>query len=355
MHAVLTQPRASTEYADLKRQVQALGLLRRQPGYYAAKFVAIVALLAIAGAGLVLAGSNPWLRLLDAAFLAFTFGQIGLLAHDLSHQQIVGAGRANTVLGLILGNFLLGVSRAWWRDNHDAHHAHPNNLGEDPNLNILLLGCTPEQALSRPSWIQWIIRHQVALLVPIFCLEFFSMHQQSIDYVLRGRPGLARGEGLALAAHFIVYGAALYLTLGVLGALAFFLVHSALTGLYLASIFAPNHKGMPLAEDGPQNFLRQQTETARNVRGGPLVDLVYGGLNYQIEHHLFPTMPRNNLSRVQPVVRAFCEAHGVAYSEASVVASWREVVGHFTRVSRAMKSTTSQPNLRNDPAGSVTS
>jgi fatty acid desaturase len=351
MHAVLTPPRASTEYADLKRQVQALGLLRRQPGYYAAKFVAIVALLRLAAVGLVLAGTNPWLRLLDAAFLAFVFGQIGLLAHDLSHQQIVGAGRANTVLGLILGNFLLGVSRAWWRDNHDAHHAHPNNLGEDPNLNILLLGCTPEQALSRPPWIQWIIRHQVALLVPIFCLEFFSMHQQSIDYVLRGRPGLARGEGLALAAHFAVYGAALYLTVGVLGALVFFLVHSALTGLYLASIFAPNHKGMPLAEDGPQNFLRQQTETARNVRGGPLVDLVYGGLNYQIEHHLFPTMPRNNLSRVQPVVRAFCEAHGVAYSETSVVESWREIIGHFTRVSRAM-DTTPQLHLRKDPAGS---
>ena len=63
---------------------------------------------------------------------------------------------------------LLGVSRAWWRDNHDAHHAHPNELGQDPNVNIIFLGCTPEQALSRPSWVQWIIRHQVALIVPIF-------------------------------------------------------------------------------------------------------------------------------------------------------------------------------------------
>src|SRR6185437_3598806 len=95
--------------------------------------------------------------------------------------------------------------------------------------------------------------------------------------------------------------------------------------------------------DGPQNFLRQQTETARNVRGGPLVDLVYGGLNYQIEHHLFPTMPRNNLSRVQPVVRAFCQAHGVAYADTSVIGSWREIIGHFTRVSRAMASPAGRP------------
>jgi fatty acid desaturase len=233
---------------------------------------------------------------------------------------------------------LLGVSRAWWRDNHDAHHAHPNDLGADPNLDILLLACTPDQALARPAWIQWIIRHQVALLLPIFSLEFFSMHHQSFEYRLQRRPGLVRGEGRLLVAHFVVYFGALYLAFGLGGALVFALVHSAFTGLYLASIFAPNHKGMPLVDTsgGPSDFLRQQAETARNVRGGPLVDLIYGGLNYQIEHHLFPTMPRNNLSRVQPIVQAYCEAHGIAYCETSVVQSWREIVGHFSRVSRGM-------------------
>ena len=85
------------------------------------------------------------------------------MAHDLAHQQIVGPGKANVVAGLILGNFLLGVSRAWWRDNHDAHHAHPNDLNEDPNLQIYLLGCTAEQALARPAWVQWVVRHQVLL------------------------------------------------------------------------------------------------------------------------------------------------------------------------------------------------
>ncbi|MCA1647304.1 MAG: fatty acid desaturase [Chloroflexi bacterium] len=114
--------------------------------------------------------------------------------------------------------------------------------------------------------------------------------------------------------------------------------HHALTGLYMASIFAPNHKGMPLlgASQGPPNFFREQTLTARNVRGGVLVNLIYGGLNYQIEHHLFPTMARNNLSRAQPHVRAFCEAHGMAYCETGVIQSWREILGHYTRVSRAL-------------------
>ena len=327
----------TNDYAELKRRILALGLMKRQPGYYAAKFVITGGLLLAGVLALVVSANDPWLRVAEAVFLAFVIVQIGLLAHDLSHQQIVGAGRWNVLGGLILGNLLMGVSRAWWRDNHDAHHAHPNDLGQDPNVNIIFLGCTAEQALSRPGWVQWIIRHQVALLVPIFCLEFFNMHQQSIGYAVGRKRGTVRGEGPVLLLHFVLYSALLYFTLGVGGAIAFALVHHLLTGLYMASIFAPNHKGMPLAAptSGPPDFLRQQAITSRNVRG-PLVDFLYGGLNYQIEHHLFPTMPRNNLSRAQPHVRAFCEARGISYSETGVVQSWREILSNYTEVSRAM-------------------
>jgi fatty acid desaturase len=326
-----------SEYAELKREIVALGLLKRQPGYYALKFAITAGLLAAAVVSLVVSGNDPLIRLAEAAFLAFVIVQIGLLAHDLAHQQIVGAGRWNVLGGLVVGNLLMGVSRAWWRDNHDTHHAHPNDLVQDPNVNILVLGATPEQALSRPGWVQWVIRHQVALIVPIFCLEFFSMQYQSVEYAFGRKRGTVRGEPLVLVVHFALYGLLLYVTLGLAGAIVFAVVHHLLTGLYMASIFAPNHKGMPLAEPtlGSADFLRQQILTARNVRG-PLVDLIYGGLNYQIEHHLFPTMPRNNLSRAQPHVRAFCAARGISYCETGVVQSWREILGHFTEVSRAM-------------------
>jgi fatty acid desaturase len=330
-------PQASGEYAELKRRIQALGLLKRQPGYYIAKFVITGGLLGLAITAMTISGNDPWIRLAEAAFLAVAIVQVGLLAHDHSHQQIVGAGRLNVVAGLILGNLLIGVSRAWWRDNHDTHHAHPNDLVKDPNVDILFLGCTTEQALARPGWVQWVIRHQVALMVPIFCLEFFSMHYQSVEYAFANKRGTVRGEGPILLVHFALYGTLLYLTLGPAGAVVFALVHQFLTGLYMASIFAPNHKGMPLLEPGAApNFFREQTLTARNVRGGWLVNFIYGGLNYQIEHHLFPTMARNNLSRAQPHVQAFCAAQGIPYCETGVIQSWREILGHYTQVSRAM-------------------
>ena len=332
------QQPARNEYAELKRLVEANGFLRPQTRYFVTKIVVNAVLLSLSLLGLRLASSSAWWWLADVAFLSFVFVQVALLGHDVAHLQFVRAGRVNTALALILGNLLVGVSRAWWKDNHDAHHARPNDVAHDPNVNILFLACSPEQALSRPGWVRWIIRHQVPLLIPIFCLEFFSMHQLSVEYALRRRPGCARAELPMLLGHYVLYGIVLVAALGLSGALVFAFVHHALTGLYMATIFAPNHKGMPLAPTShvASEFLREQVITARNIPGNRVIDLVYGGLNYQIEHHLFPSMPRNNLRRASPVVRSYCELRGVAYCEASLLESWHEIVGHFGSVSRAL-------------------
>jgi fatty acid desaturase len=121
--------------------------------------------------GLRLAVLNPWRWLADVVFLWFVFVQVALLGHDVAHMQFLRAGRANTTLALILGNLLVGVSRAWWKDNHDAHHAHPNelahdahhahpnDLAHDPNVNIVFLAYSAKQALKRPPWVRWIVRH----------------------------------------------------------------------------------------------------------------------------------------------------------------------------------------------------
>jgi fatty acid desaturase len=329
----------TSEYAELKRIVESHGLLASRTGYFVSKLAINGVLLVLGILALRLAATNPWWWWIDVVFLSYVFVQIALLGHDLSHLQFARGHRSNMLLGLLLGNLVIGVSRAWWNDNHNAHHARPNDLALDPNVDILLLACTPEQALSRPRWVQWVIRHQVALMLPIFSLEFFSMRQQSIVYAAKGRSGCARGELWLLLLHLAVYGVVLVLTLGIGGAILFALVHHALTGLYMASIFAPNHKGMPLASDRePLGFLRAQVLTARNVRGNWLIDLVYGGLNYQIEHHLFPTCPRTNLSRVSPHVRAYCQARGIAYCESGFAESWQAIVDHFGGVSRALEA-----------------
>ena len=73
------------------------------------------------------------------------------------------------------------------------------------------------------------------------------------------------------------------------------------------------------------------------MRGGPLVDLALGGLNYQIEHHLFPSMPRANLRRARPLVRAFCAEHGIPYHETGLVESYRQASAHLHDVGRPLR------------------
>jgi fatty acid desaturase len=95
-----------------------------------------------------------------------------------------------------------------------------------------------------------------------------------------------------------------------------------------------------LAAHEQTDFLRRQVLTSRNVRGNWLVDLVLGGLNYQIEHHLFPSMPRPNLRRAQPLVRAFCQQRRVSYCETTLFRSYALALGHLHDVGRAQPATT---------------
>ena len=116
-------------------------------------------------------------------------------------------------------------------------------------------------------------------------------------------------------------------------ALAFFAVQMAVFGFCLGASFAPAHKGMPLVPPGMKlDFLRRQVMVSRNVRGNPLVDWAMGGLNYQIEHHLFPSMPRCNLKRARPLVRAHCEREGVDYVEVGLLESYAIVVDYLNNV-----------------------
>jgi fatty acid desaturase len=105
--------------------------------------------------------------------------------------------------------------------------------------------------------------------------------------------------------------------------------------VYMGASFAPNHKGMPILPSGDKtDYLRRQVLTSRNIRGGRCVDFVLGGLNYQIEHHLFPSMPRPNLRRAQAVVRSYCAGHDIAYREDTLLASYAQTLRHLRDIGR---------------------
>jgi fatty acid desaturase len=281
-------------------------------------------------------------QLVTAAYLAAAFTQLAFVGHDAGHRQIFRSRRANDLVGLLHANLLIGVSFDWWVGKHNRHHSNPNHEDLDPDISITALAFTADQASSKRGLVRLIARYQGWLFFPLLLLEAVHLHLASIKAVVRASGRASTVEGLLLLAHVAGYVMALVLVLVLvlspLQAVAFLAVQQGLFGLYLGCSFAPNHKGMPILREADElDFLRRQVLTSRNVAGSRLVDFVLGGLNYQIEHHLFPNMPRPNLRRAQPLIRAFCQQRDLAYSEASLFGSYAQAVHHLHTVGAPLR------------------
>ena len=330
--------RESSDFRDLRRLVQQQGLLDKQPGYYTFKVLSALVLLAASLAVLAVV-DNLWVQLLNAAFLGFVFSQIAFLGHDAGHYQIARSPRRNEMVGL-LATFLIAMDLSWWIDKHNRHHTNPNELGVDNDIEVSVLAFTEEQALSKPLLLRPVIRYQAFLFFPILFLASMSLRFGGVHYLIRGRgakyPVL---EPALMVAHGVLYLAGLYLVLGLWQGALFLLIHQGVAGLFMGGTFAPNHKGMPVVDKGSGlDFLTHQVVTSRNIRPHPLTDLCYGGLNYQIEHHLFPSMPRNNLRKARALVKSFCQERQLPYHETSVIGSNWEMLKYLHKVSRPLRS-----------------
>jgi len=333
-------PPQSSDYALLKRRIKDAGLLVKQPWFYAMCITANLGMLGVCLLLLVLF-KNPWLIALDAIALGLVSGQLGFQLHDAGHKQMFEDNWKNNLVGYFTGNGLLGMSFGWWVDKHNRHHASPNHVDDDPDINNLAIAYNREQALERRGPMRWLAAYQAFAFFPMLFFLGISMHVSSVAYQL-GRTAKHRGLEFGLmAGHLVLYVGLLVLFLGPWLALLVIVIHKGVGGFYMASVFAPNHKGMPQIDDEAKlDFLRAQVLTARNVRSGAATDLWYGSLNYQIEHHLFPAMPRNRVRAAHRIVREFCGEVGVSYYETSMIQSYRELLGFLHEVGRPLRTTT---------------
>jgi fatty acid desaturase len=168
----------------------------------------------------------------------------------------------------------------------------------------------------------------------LLLLAGLDMHQVSIRSLFSRKP--VRGRALEMAligGRFALYLGLLFWLLPVGMAFSFVGVQLAVFGVYMAASFAPNHIGMPIVpHDAKLDFLDKQVLTSRNVAGGWWMTALMGGLNYQIEHHLFPSMPRPHLRRARQLVQAYCREHGVLYTETSLREAWVIVIRYMNEV-----------------------
>ncbi|PPK98078.1 fatty acid desaturase [Kineococcus xinjiangensis] len=326
--------RRSTPYAQLTAQVQEAGLMQRRRGHYWVRIAATTAVLAANVAGIVLL-ADSWLVLLLGIPLALIMTQFAFLGHDAAHRQIFARHSSNEWAARIFAALVVGLSYGWWMGKHNRHHQAPNQRGIDGDIESDVVAFYDEAAESRRGLLAWFTRRQGWFFIPLLLGEGLNLHYESTRILLdRGSISKRRWVDASLiVVHWTVYLTLLLTLLGPGRGAAFFGVHMAMFGLSMGGTFAPNHTGLPVVPRTEKvDFIRRQVLMSRNIRGGWFVNLFMGGLNHQIEHHLFPSMPRPNLRRARPYVKAFCAEHGIKYTETTFLGAYRDIIRYLNEV-----------------------
>jgi fatty acid desaturase len=317
------------DFAELSRTVRDRGLLVRRRGYYVVKIGTTLAALAALVATAIILG-NSWWNLAVAVGLAFVLAQLGFIGHDAGHRQICTRRQDNDLVGVVVANLFTGFSFGWWLTKHNRHHAHTNRPDKDPDMAPGVLVYTAEQAEELGRFGRVAASLQAVFLIPLLFFEAFNLHVASVMALVRRRDRGALVEAGLLAVHVGVFFVAPFLVLSPLRAAVFIAVSQSLFGFYLGVSFLTNHVGMPtLILNDDLGFLRRQVITSRNLTGPSFTGFLFGGLDTQIEHHLFPTMPRGNLRRARKLVRPFCVERRIAYTEQSPWRAYCDVLRHL--------------------------
>lgn len=328
----------SNNYRHLKIRVRDAGLLGRRKGHYLGMGIVLAVLFGGAVTGFILLGDS-WYQLFIAAAVGILLTQFAFLAHEASHRQILTSGPANDKIGRFLANIVVGISYQWWMNKHNKHHAMPNTVGKDPDIEWDTISFQTEDAQKQKGFLKWITERQGYLFFPLLTLEGLNLHMRSMIYLFTGDRVKGRGKEItSIILRLSIYVAIIFFFLPVGIAFAFLGVQLAVFGVYMGASFAPNHKGMPMIpKESRIDFFSRQVLTSRNVMarttfGNRVLSHVFGGLNYQVEHHLFPSMPRANLAPVAKIVREYCQELKVPYTVASVSQSYAQVITYLNKV-----------------------
>ena len=319
------------EYGKLRQELASKGIFDRSYGYYAFLMLFDFSGFFISAFLLIILNSIPLLIITGIAFSFFTV-QISGLLHDAGHRTIFNSSLLNDITGYICG-VVLAMGYTGWKFKHNLHHSHPNQEEEDPDLNIPLLSFTQKKLANKKGLAYILRRYQAYLYYPMGSLVSFSVRIESVKYLVRNFAAEHIWEAVLLLISFSIWFVFPFIFFSLPKSIIIFLVVNLSTGFYLLNVFAPNHKGMPqYAKDVKVSFMEQQIMTSRNIYGNFLTDIVYMGLNYQIEHHLFPNTARNKLKLITPYVLDICKKRRLEFTQTTIVESNKIILHELNQV-----------------------
>ena len=323
----------TSDLRDLRSELTASGAFDHRTGRTWVKLVLL--LVAMAGT-LVLAALLPWwCALLLVPLAAVPATTAAMIGHEAAHGSFSASKRHNEVVLHLVFPLFGGLGAQYWKNKHNhLHHGHPNVVGRDPDVDAWPLALSRTEYDRSGRFRRWMQRSlQGYLFWPLTLLLAFTMRYDSWRYIV-GRIRAGRLDSAlavdvtCLLAHYALW---LVVPMFFFGFWPVLLLYAGLwgaTGLYLALIFAPAHMGLPVLHEDERGGWQQQLDTTRNLAMPRWLSWFFIGLDFQVEHHLFPRIPHQNLARASRIVEPWCQRVGAPYHRLDYASSIRQVTRH---------------------------
>ena len=309
-------------FDELKAQVRAAGLLDRVPVRGTIEMIAIVVSFAVVYSTLTL-----WNPILLGLFMTLLFTRAVFVSHDILHLQYFQNKKFSFKLSYLFSAIILSNSTSWWDFKHNINHHHfCNTIDKDEDIMALDGAFTPNNRGNSPFIKKFkyiLFWGAMFFMYPAFIAQSYSFSLSRKNY----------GEFFLMLLHWPIIWGPIFYTLGFTDGLTVFITLYLALSIWLAYGFITNHLGCEVFnvdEVKSMSWMELQMRTSRSLSGGAFVHWFYGGLNTQIEHHLFPKAPRFNLLKVQKMTKDFAKQHNIKYFESTPIEA-------YVQINRALK------------------
>lgn len=291
----------------------------------------------------------------SAIFLGMLWHQMVFTVHDAGHMGITHNFNIDSVVGIIIADFIGGLSLGWWKRSHNVHHIVTNSPEHDPDIEHMpffaishrffdsLKSTYHDRIMTYDPFAKFMLQYQQYLYYPILLFGRFNLYRLSWEYLILGQ-GPKRGPaswhrwleitGQLFFWYWFGYGVVYRSIPTAAGRFTFVMISHLITAPVHVQItlshFAMSTADLGVNESFPQKMLR----TTMDVDCPEWLDFFHGGLQFQAIHHLFPRMPRHNLRRTQKLVQEFCREVEIPYALYGFVDGNKEVIGRLADVGR---------------------
>lgn len=313
------------DFRELDAQVAKLWLLKREYRFYA---LLGVFLLSGFGFSFLLAWfyDSLWIQILNMFLLWFMRLQSGMFAHELSHFQVLKSRKKSSFFASVVWAIFCWLPASWWENKHNAHHKNTNQLHSDPDLEIPLVFDATQLPEISYFLKKYILPFQHFIFFPWLFFTYFLEFRKSMMYVFQNLwDKKVVFEFTLIVLSISTFWLFVFTSLSFFNACVYFFWHLFISWFYMWVTFAPNHYGETVIDSNADYKREYQITTSRNISGWDFATFFLGWLNYQIEHHLYPTMPRNHLKKANKLVKIFCKQNGIKYHQANIILAFVEM------------------------------